>query len=272
MKTLFHSNQFKLAAFAIVLLLVSAACIPGGSSGNAPADPPQVDPPPVQPEPVVEEPAADPVEKPQDEQPAEEPAAEPETEPEVPTVPDEPLKTSRLIPALKDIMLRPADLEIAYTMQNDKEVANDRMVSQITWGDGREYYAKTGRITGWNTYMERTQNEFGPFSYRTRVEVFETIEGAQLAFSDDWLFIYNDTALKITEILDRACAYGNECVLAFYEANVAGTTDFNVEYHLVFRYHNTVVYVFAKGPEGTTTEATVFEVADLMISRLDMYQ
>jgi hypothetical protein len=274
MKSIFQSTQFKLLAFIVVLLLVSIACIPGGGNENTPANPQPPANNQVDPQPVVEDPVVEPVEEEntQNEEPVEEPETEPETEPEPVSIPDEPLNTTRLLPALKDIMLIPDDLKVEYTMQNDREVGNDRMINQINWGDGREYVARTGRINGWNTYMERTNNEFAPFSYRTRVEVFETVEGAQLAFSDDWNFIFNDTNLEITEFLDLACAFGNECVLAFFEENIPGTTDFNSSYHLVFRYRNTIVYVFAKGLEGTTTEETVFEVADLMISRLDMFQ
>lgn len=265
MRLFFQSTKGKLLLL-LAAMMIFAACIVGGGNtanqNNSGGDA-------VNPAPPVEQPANDqpaPVEL----EPTNTP--EPMSPTEEPEVPDEELNNSRLLPALKDIMLRPPDLEEEYVLQNDKEVDNTRMVSQMTWGDGRQYNAVTSRITGWNTYMERAQNVFAPFSYRTRLEVFETVEGAQTAFSRNWLFIYNDPNLQSAEILSTDCDNGQECVLAYQEENIAGTTDFNVFYHLVFRYHNVIVYVFSKGVEGTVSENTVYEIADLMISRLSDYQ
>ncbi len=277
MRLFFKSTKGKLLVL-LAVMMIFGACIIGGktadsqnnSGGNTvnpapPVDQPENNPPaPVEPEPTntpEPPPPADVPDTPAEEPPAEEPPA-----------PDEELNTTRLVPALKGLMLRPEDLKEEYNMQNDKEVDNTRMISQITWGDGRVYNAATERITGWNTYMERAENIFAPFSFRTRVEVFETVEGAKTAFSDDWLFIYNDENLDISDILSTDCDYGQECVLAFFEENIAGTTDFNVFYHLVFRYHNVTVYVFSRGLEGTVDEDTVYEIADLMIGRLSAYE
>jgi len=282
MRPFFKSTKGKLLILLAVMMIFGACIIGGGNNANQsnsggdavnpapPVDQPENNQPaPVEPEPPAEEPPAE--EPPAEEPPAEEPPAE-EPPAEEPPAADEELNTTRLVPALKNIMLRPEDLKEEYIMQNDKEVDNTRMISQITWGDGRVYNAATSRITGWNTYMERAQNIFAPFSFRTRVEVFETVEGAKTAFSDDWLFIYNDENLDLSEILSTDCDYGQECVLAYYEENIAGTTDFNVYYHLVFRYHNVTVYVFSRGLEGTVDEDTVYEIADLMISRLSEYE
>ena len=278
MKEFFQSTKGKLLIL-LAAILIFAACLGGGNAANqgnaggdpvnpAPADnqPSENQPAPPEPEPTPTfTPEPPPADDPQEEEPAEEPPA--------PSVPDEPLKTSRLLPSLKDIMLRPEDLKEEYIMQNDIEVDNTRVIKFFTWADGREYNGITDRITGWNTYMERAQNVYAPFSFRTKVEVFETIDGAKIAFSPEWLFIYNDPNLiEDIEILSTSCPYGNECVLAYVEENIAGTTDFNVYYHLVFRYRNVTVYVLSRGLEGVVDENTVYEIADLMISRLQMYE
>ncbi|MBN2044498.1 MAG: hypothetical protein JW757_05715 [Anaerolineales bacterium] len=272
-----QSTQVKLIILFIVLYIFSACSLSGrggdevnqNNTGNNTGDN-AVNPAPPVLKPEADEPIPSPTPQPTD-------TPEPTTPPDPveepgPAVPDEPLNTSRLLPALKDIMLRPDDLVVEYVMQNDREVDNTRMITQITWGDGREYNAVTTRITGWNTYMERAKNDYAPFSFRTRLEIFETIEGAKTAFSSDWLFIFNDPNLKITEFLSTECEFGHDCVLAYYEENVPGTTDFNVEYHLVFRYRNVGLYVFSKGLEGTVTEETVYEIAQLMLDRLATYE
>lgn len=266
MKDLIHSTRFRLIAFTIAMLIISACGLGGGNDAATPEAPP-VQPADnttnvQEPDPVVED-EGEMNEGNENDTGGDDMADE--------SMPDTELRTSRLVPALKDVMLRPADLKIEYRLADDREIPNDRMINQITWGDGRQYNTETQRIVGWNTYMERVPNEFAPFSYRTRIEVFETVEGAQRAFSMDWLFFYNDEKLVLTEVVSENCEYGNECVLGFHEELIAGTSDFNVEYHLVFRYRNTTVYVFVKGPEGAVTEATVGEVAELMISRLDQF-
>jgi hypothetical protein len=275
MKNLLKSTPFKLVAIVVVLLIFSACLAVTGGRGdentpNNPANdvvepaPPveqQEDPAPPPPEPDPE-PTSTP-EPPPPSEPVEEPA---------PSIPDEPLNTSRLLNSIEDVMLHPEDLVEEYVMQNNKEVTNDRVIQQTLWTDGRQYNSITGRITGWNTYMERVGNTYAPYSFRTRLEVFETIQGAQTAFSSDWLFIFNDTNLNISEFLSTDCQYGHQCVLAYYEENIPGTTDYNLEYHLVFRYRNVSVYVFSKGLEGTVNENTVYEIAELVISRLELFE
>ncbi len=204
----------------------------------------------------------------------EEPVQEPTATTEPTNTPDpEPLNTTYLLPALKNIALRPEDLDFDYKLINDKEVDNVKAATTITWTDGKQYAAKTGRLNGWNTYMERMDpNDYTPTSYRSRIEVFKTNEGAASALGQDWFFVYNDPTRVPSEWISENCAFGDECIEFMYRENIAGTTDFVVEYDIAYRYRNVVVWVFAKGYEKETTEQHVLDIAQIILERLETYQ
>ncbi len=289
MRKFAHSSAFKFFTLMMALVVFSACAFLNGAKQAVEnsADQPAVEEPaaeqpaaeePVDQPPAVEEPAEDtnpPMEEPAQEEPVEEAVLTATTEPTpepAEAAPAEPLDTARLLPALNMIVLRPEDIKNDYTLVNDREVDNDRIVTQMDWADGRQYNAITGRLNGWNTYMERANpNDYAPISYRTKVEVYETIEGAAKAMSPDWLFIYYQEEFANASV-DDSCTIGDDCIYLYKEEVVPGTEDVRVEFHIIYRYRNVVVYAFVIGFEGEAVQDHLVEVADLLLSRLEQYQ
>ncbi len=168
-----------------------------------------------------------------------------------------------------EIVLRPADLDISYTIQNDFRVSNDDVIRRMTAVEGKKYILETGRVDGWDLYMEKTNNtKIGPSGYRSKVELFETNDGASKAFDRDWFWVSIDPDNDPDYISEKSCDIGDECLFIIYDKVIPGSGIANVEYNIGFRYRNVLVQVFVKGADFETKEDDALDAAQLILDSL----
>lgn len=184
-----------------------------------------------------------------------------------------PVEERGFIRDMHEIVINPADLEeilgIPYTIQNNSRLSNEEVIRLMTAQIGKEYILETGRVDGWDLYMEKTNySDIGPSSYRSKVEIFETNEGAKKALSEDWFWVYTDPEKKPDEYIDKSCKFGSECLFFMNEEVTPGTGVANVQYHIVFRYQNVLVQLFVKGTDLETNEDQALEAAQLILDAL----
>ena len=174
---------------------------------------------------------------------------------------------------MHEIVIRPADLEllfgISYTIQHDSRLSNEEVIGRMTAAIGKEYIIETDRVDGWDLYLEKTNNsDIGPTSYRSKVEIFETNDGAKKAFGKDWLWVYTDPDMTPDEYIDKSCKFGNDCIFFMYDEVTPGSGITTVRYDIVFRYKNVLVQLFIKGTDLETNEDDALEAAQLMYDHL----
>lgn len=170
---------------------------------------------------------------------------------------------------MHELVLRPEDLSVAYNKQHDTRLSNNEVIGMMTVETGKRYILDTGRLDGWDLYMEKSSlTDFGPVAYKSRVEIFETTDGARKAFSEDWHWLYTDPEKEPDEYLDKNCKYGSECLFFLYDDTVPGSGTSIVQYDVVFRYKNVLVWVYARGSDIDTTEDHALDAAQLIYDRL----
>lgn len=172
-----------------------------------------------------------------------------------------------------EIVIRPADLKvllgISYTIQNDSRLSNEEVIGRMTTVEGKKYILETGRVDGWDLYMEKTTNsKIGPSAYRSMVELFETAAGAKKAFDRDWFWVYIDPENDQDYISEKSCDFGDECLFFIYDKVTPGSGIANVEYNIGFRYKNVLIQVFVKGADFETEEDDALDAAQLILDRL----
>jgi hypothetical protein len=180
------------------------------------------------------------------------------------------IDTNQFLRKMRDISLQNDDLSIAYSSVTDKHFTNEEIAGRMTFEEGKPYVIETGRVDGWETYLEKTNaRDIGPSVVRSRVEIFETVNGAKKAFSREFLWVYNDPERKPDEILDENCKYGDECLLLYYEEITPGATAIKVQWDIVFRYKNVVAWVLVRGSDIETYEQDVHDVAQIVLDNLE---
>jgi len=180
------------------------------------------------------------------------------------------IDTNQFLRKMRDISLQNDDFSIPYNSITDKHFDNDAIVGRMTLEEGKPYVIATGRVDGWETYLEKTNvRDIGPEVIRSRVEIFETVDGAKTAFSDDYLWVYNDPDKEPDEILDENCKHGDECLLLYYEEITPGSTAMKVEWDIVFRYKNVVAWVIVRGSDIETQEQDAHDAAQIVLYSLE---
>jgi len=181
-----------------------------------------------------------------------------------------PVDTNQFIRNMRAIALLNEDFSIDYDHISDKHFTNDEVVGRMTLGEGKPYVIETGRVDGWETYLEKTNvRDIGPSVVRSRVEIFETVDGAKKAFGREFLWVYTDPNKTPDEILDKNCKYGDECLLLYYEEVTPGTTAMKVQWDIVFRYKNVVVWVLVRGSDIETYEQDAHDAAQIVLDGLE---
>ncbi|MGD8455837.1 MAG: hypothetical protein PVF83_05580 [Anaerolineales bacterium] len=179
------------------------------------------------------------------------------------------ISSTKLISNMHILTLRNDDFPIAYKHTTNNRLSNDQVIGMMTVEKGKTYIIDTGRMDGWDTYIEKLDNkDIGPSAYQSRVEVFETAEGAKTAFSPEYLWVYTNPNRTPDEILDDNCEFGNECLYLYYVDVTAGSTTVNVRWDYVFRYKNVIVWVFVKGSDIETFEEDAYNAAKTVYDRL----
>ncbi len=180
------------------------------------------------------------------------------------------IDTNQFLRKMRDISLQNDDFTIPYNSITDKHFSNDEIIGRMTLEEGKPYVIETGRVDGWETYLEKTNvRDIGPEIIRSRVEIFETVDGAKKAFSREFLWVYNDPEKKPDEILDDNCKYGDECLLLYYEEITPGAAALKVQWDIVFRYKNVLAWVLVRGSDIETYEQDVHDVAQIVLDSLE---
>ena len=168
-----------------------------------------------------------------------------------------------------ELVLRPADLDISYTIQNDGRLSNEVIIGRMTALIGKTYILETGRVDGWDLYMEKTSNsKIGPSAYRSKVEFFETAAGASKAFDKDWFWVNIDPDNDPDYISEKSCDFGDECLFITYDKVIPGSGIANVEYNIGFRFNNVLIQVLVKGADFETKDNDALDAAQLILDSL----
>ncbi|MHA2428632.1 MAG: hypothetical protein ACXADB_11470 [Candidatus Hermodarchaeia archaeon] len=180
-----------------------------------------------------------------------------------------PISTTKFISNMHILTLRNDDFPIAYKHTTNRRISNDYVIGQMTVELGKSYILDTGRLDGWDTYIEKLDlKDIGPSFYQTRVEIFETNEGAEIAFSPKYLWVYTNLDRAPDEILDENCEFGNECLYLSYVDVTPGTSTVLVRWDYVFRHKNVIAWVYVKGTDIETFEEDAYEAAKTVYDRL----
>jgi hypothetical protein len=181
----------------------------------------------------------------------------------------EPINTNKFISNMHILTLRNDDFPVNYKHTTNNRISNDKVIGMMTVEKGKSYIIDTGRVDGWDTYIEKLKpNDIGPSYYQSRVEIFETIQGAQTAFSPQYLWVYTNPNRAPGEISDDHCEFGDECLYLSSVDVTPGSTIVNVRWDYVFRYKNVIAWVYVKGTDIETFEEDAHDAAQKVYDRL----
>lgn len=170
---------------------------------------------------------------------------------------------------IHELPIRPTDMRAGYDYISDSRLANEELVGRMTAAIGKRYVTETGRLDGWEIVLEKIKPaDVAPLNIHTRVDIFDSSDGASLAMSDDWLFVYKNQEKEPDEILDKNCGIGNECILYKYIKYEVAAEAATVRYDVVFRYKNVLVWVYINGLDYETTQQNALDLAQIILDRL----
>jgi hypothetical protein len=177
------------------------------------------------------------------------------------------ISTAEFIRSMDRIVLKNNDFPISYQHTDESRFSNDEVIGEMTIEMGKTYIIETSRVDGWEMYIEKLNNkDIGPSIYRSRVEIFETVQGAKLAFSRDWLWVYTNPNKTPDEFIDQNCNFGDECLLFMYqEAKPGALTN---EWDVLFRYKNVIAWVMVRGSDLETFEQDALDAAQVVYDRI----
>lgn len=178
---------------------------------------------------------------------------------------------AQFIVKMNELVLGPKDMPVPYRIASGSNARFDNASAATAMGSelGKPYIAATGRVDGWDLFMERANaTDIGPESYRSRVEIFETVEGASAAISEQWFWAYTDPKKTPTEWLSKNCNVGNECLSFMYQEAKPGAGAVHERYDVAFRYRNSLVWVFVNGVQGDVSEEVALDAARMILERI----
>ncbi len=188
----------------------------------------------------------------------------------------QPLDAKKASRNLNNFVLRPDDFETSYFQDGGSEtpISNEEVILTMGQARGKQYITAAGRVDGWEITLLRSNDiDIAPQKYKNRIHIFESNDGAALAFSDEWFWAYTDETQMPDEFIDTNCNVGNECILFVYEDYKAASGLTVLQYDLAFRYRNVVVWVSATGLENVDiTEADVFNAAQVILDKLESFE
>jgi len=181
----------------------------------------------------------------------------------------EPIDTNKFISNMHILTLKNEDFPIDYKHTTNGRISNDKVIGMMTIEKGKTYIIDTGRVDGWDTYIEKLKpNDIGPSYYQSRVEIFETVDGAKTAFSPQYLWVYTNPNRAPDKILDDHCEFGDECLYLSYVDVTPGSTIVNVRWDYVFRVKNVIAWVYVKGSDVETFEEDAYNAAQTLYNRI----
>ena len=256
----------KFGLFFIVVLIMALTLV-ACSSDSATEAPQEVE--------EVVEPTAVPTEVsnlPEEKEVAEE---EPEEAPEVDTSKGL-FDSAAMVETLEVYVLRPEDMPNAYKIAENGEqhMTNLKVINSVGEVEGKRYIAATERVDGWTLELQRVnKEELIPYTMFTSVEVFESAEGAEAAFSPDWLAVYaeneDEDEDKVAKWIEDGCDLGDACIMYFYEKLDPATDVTTLEYVIVFVDRNVLATLMGRGADYDMNPEYIQEAAQLLFEKID---
>ena len=252
-----------LLVLVVALMLALAAC-----SGGSDADAEPVAPPPPTATPIANVP----------EQPeASEDDAASEEAPEAPEVQTskQVFDSAAVVENLDDYVLRPDDMPNNYKIVADGELhlSSKRIINSMGEVEAKRYIASTGRIDGWSLELQRVKKEeLLPYTFYTQIEVFETADGAAMAFGPDWLPIYKDADdenAPVPNWIEDGCDFGDACIMFYYEKLDPATELTTLQYEIIFVDRNVIGRIMARGIDYDMDVDYFQQMAQIFFDKVD---
>lgn len=177
------------------------------------------------------------------------------------------------IVSMDQLVLSPTDMAAGYvvTPGGNKRFDNALLSRNMGADYAKPFILNTGRVDGWDLSMERANpNDFTPEYVRSRVEIYETVDGASTALSKDWFWAYQVEERLPDEILDKSCNVGKDCISYMYQEVKAGKGAIIERYEVAARYQNIVVWVLIKGAQGEVNEQIALDYAQLIFDKIEL--
>lgn len=178
-----------------------------------------------------------------------------------------------LVRAQADFVLRPADFEVDYFVESDgeKRRGNRLVILEMGEVEGKEFVLETGRVDGWYINLRKNdRTDIAPSTYTNTIDIFETREGARLAFSPEKFKAYNNADREF-EFLDKSCNYGNDCILYTSERHDPATGLTVIRYDVAFLYGNALVWISVTGLDIDISEDHIHEAAQIVLEKMDSF-
>lgn len=183
----------------------------------------------------------------------------------------ESLDANAMAEQLEDYILRPDDLVVAYKIptQGERRISNAGVIQERGEVEGKRYIIATGRVDGWTIALERRHKEdIAPAAYESRLELFETAEGAELAIQPEWFPAYLDQDNPPTFVAG-GCNLGQNCMFYYYERLEKTTNLTYLQYHMAFTYQNVLVWVMGRGLDVDVNPDVVKAAAQIILDKLE---
>ncbi len=179
-----------------------------------------------------------------------------------------------MVGSLDSYVLRPEDLPDQYKITADSEqhLTNLRVINTVGEVNGKRYMAATFRLDGWSLELERVKKEdLIPYTIYSQIEVFETAEGAQVAFGEDWLPVYQEPEdeTKTPNWIEDGCDFGDACIMYYYEKLDPATELTTLQYEVTFVYKNTLVQVMGRGLDFDMKPDYIVNAAEILFEKID---
>ena len=179
--------------------------------------------------------------------------------------------TEKFVENLDDFVLRSEDMPNQYLLVEDGEqhITNRKVLNTIGQAEGKRYIAASNRLDGWSIELERVKKEdLTPYTIFSKVEVFETTEGAQTAFGTDWFHAYTDEN-RNPNLIDGGCDIGDNCIMYYYE-KVDPTTELTtLQYEVAFVYRNVLAQVMGRSLDFDMHPEYVVQAAESLFGKID---
>jgi hypothetical protein len=249
-------SLFFIAIFIIAIALTACSSSEPEDTGSSAPEPTAVVNVPDQPEEAEE--------APKEEAPAEAPEVE-ESEGL--------FDVEAMVEELENYVLRPEDMPDAYKIEVDGEqhMTNLKVINSIGEVEGKRYIAATAREDGWYLELGRVHKaDLIPATIWTYVQVYETAEGAQTAFTD-YLDPYTEEESE-AHFIEDGCDLGDACVMYYYERLEPTTETTILQYEVAFVYKNVLATVMGRGLDFDMNPDYLLNIASLMFDKIDAAQ
>jgi hypothetical protein len=176
---------------------------------------------------------------------------------------------------MNKLVLTPDDMKDRYTIVpgGNLHMSNSQLSNNMGAAFGKPFILNTGRVDGWDLSMERINpDDFTPEFVRSRVEIYETTDGASTALSEEWFWANQIEERMPDKFLDRSCNVGKDCLTFMYREVKPGAGTATERYDVAYRYDNIVVWVFIKGSEGEVTEDLVLEYGQMVLDKIKLLE